>query len=145
MSSRKPTPRRRKTTGVVSADTVVVVCRGGDCGSRTKHPGTDHTAQLQALRDGVDPASTSVIVSSCLDACDQSNVVVVLPGQPGRRVGGGPVWIGGVLDSATTLHIIDWVRDGGPAVAEEPVLVGIRAFQPSRLNRHELDEVIEVQ
>ncbi|WP_197677035.1 hypothetical protein [Friedmanniella luteola] len=84
-----------------------------------------------------------MLVSTCLDACERSNVVVVLPGQPGREAGGEALWIGGVNDPEITRGIIDWVRAGGPALAAEPTLVAISCFRPSRLNRHELDEVTE--
>ncbi|SDU83571.1 hypothetical protein SAMN04488544_0706 [Microlunatus sagamiharensis] len=134
--------RRRTPASDVDDRQVVVVCRGGDCGNRTKHPGFDHRAQLRRLRDEVDPGSTRVVSSTCLDACDHSNVVVVVPGTSGLERGGAAVWVGEVLDEATTAALVDWVGAGGPGVATEPVLVDLRAFRPSRLNRHELEEEI---
>ncbi|MDP5228656.1 MULTISPECIES: (2Fe-2S) ferredoxin domain-containing protein [Arthrobacter] len=117
---------------------VVVVCRGGDCGSRHKHPQTDHQGQLRRIRDGVEPAA-QVIVSRCLDACDHSNVVVILPDAAGRAEGAGPVWIGEANDADTTQDIIDWVTAGQPAGPGRPALVDIREFTPTRQSRHELD------
>ena len=121
---------------------VVVICRGGDCGNRTKHPGFDHLAQLRRLRAEVDAGSARVVSSTCLDACEHSNVVVVVPGTTGLERGGAAVWVGGVLDEATTAELVAWVGAGGPGVATEPVLVDLRSFRPSRLNRHELEEEI---
>lgn len=139
MARRSPKARRRSPQVVGTAEPVVVVCRGGDCGSRTKHPGVDHLAQLRVLRGRLEGAA-EVVSSSCLDACEHSNVVVVLPGRPGRDAGGQPVWIGEVLDPETTEDLAGWVLAGGPAVADEPVAVDVRTFRPSRLNRLELDE-----
>jgi len=138
MAKRSPRNRRRPAA-VVSARPVVVVCRGGDCGNRTKHPDLDHPAQLRQLRLGLDGVA-DVVSSSCLDACEHSNVVVVLPGPDGRDAGGDPVWIGQANDLDTSADIIGWVEDGGPGTAPEPTLVAINAFRPSRLNRHELEE-----
>jgi len=134
-------PRRRPRTADVDDRQVVVVCRGGDCGNRTKHPGFDHLAQLRRLCDEVG-GSARVVSSTCLDACEHSNVVVVVPGAEGRERGGAAVWVGEVLDEATTAELVDWVGAGGPGVATEPVLVDLRTFRPSRLNRHELEEEI---
>lgn len=132
--------RRRPRDLPVDDRQTVVVCRGGDCSNRTKHPGFDHLAQLRRLRDGVDAEQGRVVTSTCLDACEHSNVVVVVPGAAGRERGGAPVWVGDVLDEATTTEIVGWVDAGGPGVADEPVLVALRTFRASRLNRHELDE-----
>jgi len=134
--------RRRPRAAAADDRQVVVVCRGGDCGNRTKHPGFDHLGQLRRLRDEVDARSARVVSSTCLDACEHSNVVVVVPGTPGLARGGAAVWLGEVLDEATTAELVDWVRAGGPGVASEPVLVDLRTFRPSRLNRHELEEEI---
>lgn len=115
----------------------VVVCRGGDCGSRRKHPDVDHGAQLTAFRDGT-AGSARVIPSKCLDACEHSNVVVVLPSEAGSAAGATPVWIGEVNDTAVTHDIVEWVNAGGPGVAPDPTLVSIQEFRPTRLSRSEL-------
>ncbi len=117
-------------------DVTVVVCRGGDCGSRRKHPQVDHLAQLRMIRA---QASVEVLTSKCLDACDYSNVVVVLPGEAGRDSAGAPVWIGTVNDPETTRDLVQWANQGGPGLAEEPVLVQIQKFVPTRMSRHELE------
>ena len=139
MPKRSPKARRRPQKVDGPQLPVVVVCRGGDCGSRVKHPGFDHLGQLREIRSGLEGAA-EVMSSSCLDACEHSSVVVVLPGERGRAAGGEPVWIGEVNDLETTDDVVRWVRDGGPAVADEPTLVAIRGFRASRLNRLELDE-----
>ncbi|GAA3549659.1 hypothetical protein GCM10022197_00610 [Microlunatus spumicola] len=138
----KRTPKNRRRPREVASDRpVVVVCRGGDCGNRTKHPGFDHVAQLRRIRLDLDGVA-DVVSSSCLDACDHSNVVVVLPGEDGRAAGADPVWIGRANDADTTADIVGWVEDGGPGTAHEPTLVAINAFRPNRLNRHELEEAV---
>lgn len=142
MPKRSPKNRRRPRE-VASDRPVVVVCRGGDCGNRTKHPGFDHVGQLNQLRSGLDGAA-DVVSSSCLDACDHANVVVVLPGEDGRAAGAEPVWIGQANDADTTADIVGWVEGGGPGTVPEPTLVAINAFRPSRLNRHELEEATGV-
>ncbi len=63
------------------------------------------------------PAPHRVRVSDCLDACEQSNVVVVHPSPGARRCGARPVWFGLVLDDDVTDDIAAWVRAGGPGVA----------------------------
>lgn len=139
--TRRPSRRRSRGAGAdVDELQTVVVCRGGDCGNRTKHPGFDHLGQLRRVRGEVDTTQARVVSSGCLDACEHSNVVVVVPGSAGRAHGAAPVWLGGVLDDACTGDVVGWVNAGGPAVADEPVLVDLHTFHPTRLNRHELEE-----
>ncbi|MCR8670096.1 (2Fe-2S) ferredoxin domain-containing protein [Agrococcus sp. HG114] len=132
---------KRRARRAESADAhglvTVVACRGGDCGSRRKHPGVDHAGQLQALRDGAG-AGAVVVPSKCLDACEHSNVVVVMPGAEGVEAGAAPVWIGEANDPAVTADIVEWVRAGGPGVAPAPTLVAIQEFRPTRQSRQEL-------
>ena len=94
----------------------VVVCRGGDCGSRRTHPGFDHAAQLTRIRDAVQDRGT-VTVSRCLDACARSNVVVLMPGRRGREAGAVPCWIGEVLDDSTTEAVIESSASLRPSAA----------------------------
>lgn len=141
MPKRSTRVKKRQPEPTSSTRPLVVVCRGGDCGNRTKHPGFDHADQLRELRTSLQPAA-DVVTSSCLDACDSSNVIVVVPGQLGRTAGGEPAWIGQANDPDTTRDIVDWVAAGGPALGDETPLVAIRQFRPSRLNRQELDEAI---
>lgn len=118
---------------------VVVVCRGGDCGSQRKHRELDHVAQLARFRNEIDASAASVTVSKCLDACDFSNVVVVVPGAEGRHEGLESTWVGGVLDDATTDDVIAWVNADDPEGAP-PALVQIQRFHPTRQSRRELNE-----
>lgn len=117
----------------------LVVCRGGDCGSRRKHPELDHGAQLDAVRAAVDPSLAEVVPSKCLDACEHSNVFVVMPGEAGRVAGATPVWIGEVNDPAVTHDITSWVNVGGPGVSQAPALAEIQEFRPTRQSRRELE------
>ncbi|MGT2427364.1 hypothetical protein [Amnibacterium kyonggiense] len=110
----------------------VVVCRGGHCGSRREHPGFDHGAQLERFRDELRGAPVTVSVSKCLDECDHANVVVVTPGGP--AAGAPPVWVGSVLDDATTDAVIEWVRGTG-GFGEPPEAVGAHRFVPTHGGR----------
>lgn len=118
--------RRNDTTCTIR------VCRDCCCGTERKHPGVDHDGLLARLEDGVRGAAR-VSVSTCLLACDQSNVVVVSPSSSGREAGGRPVWVRGVLDDALVDAVAAWVNEGGPGWAEPPELVAGQAFPPSRL------------
>lgn len=129
---------KREDPAAEAEHVTVVVCRGGDCGSRRKHPEVDHGAQLDAFRSLVQQG-VAVVPSKCLDACEHSNVVVVMPGAAGSEAGAGPVWIGEVNDPAVTADIIEWVNEGGPGAAREPTLVEIQEFRPTRQSRQELE------
>lgn len=134
-------------TGVLAPqDTLVVVCRGGECGSRGKHPGVDHAGQLRKIRAAAASATApttggraDVAVSSCLDACERSNVVVVVPGARDRADGVAPVWVGPVLQEDATEDLVGWLLAGGPSTPAPP-LVDILTFQPTRTSRRELEE-----
>ena len=129
MSGRKGGKDRQGQAGVV-----VTVCRGCCCGTAAKHPRTDHDGQVDQLRDGV-AGSARVRVSDCLDACEHSNVVVVTPSPAGRRAGGRPVWLGEVLDPASTADIADWASAGGPGLADRPQTLDVHYFRPPRPTR----------
>lgn len=59
-------------------------------------------------------------MTACLLACEQSNVIVVVPGRRGRRAGGRPTWFGQVLDDVAVAAIAEWVNGGGPGLAALP-------------------------
>jgi hypothetical protein len=115
------------------------VCRDCCCGTVEKHPDTDHDAQLRELRVALKHCA-DVTVSTCLDACDQSNVVVVGPSVRGRRSGGRPAWLSGVLEPATVRAVADWVRGGGPGMAPCPDALDEHRFRApsSRRGRQEV-------
>lgn len=132
--------RRRRTPAPSPADGAsVTVCRGCCCGSTTKHPDTDHSAQLERIRAGAGPAGR-VRISDCLDACERSNVMVVIPSAAGRRAGARPVWLGEVLDDDATEDVIAWVSSGGPGVSEPPGVLDLYAFSPSTRVRRAVGE-----
>ena len=112
----------------------VTVCRGCCCGSTTKHPGIDHTAQVEQLRHLPKEAGRGRL-SDCLDACERSNVVVVSPSAAGRRAGARSVWLGGVLDDEATADVVAWVNAGGPGVADSPGVLDLSEFHPSNRTR----------
>ncbi|HWJ96794.1 MAG TPA: hypothetical protein VNQ33_01475 [Acidimicrobiales bacterium] len=99
----------------------VIVCRGCCCGSEQKHPDVDHDAQVEALRASL-PASGRLWTVDCLGPCERSNVVVVRTRAAGRR------WFGGVLATAATGALADWIRDG--AVGAPPPLLAPLALSP---------------
>ncbi len=107
----------------------LTVCRDCCCGSAAKHPRTDHDAQLAGLRAAL-PAPHRVRTSLCLDVCAQANVIVVHPAPPARRAGARPVWFGLVLDDEVTGDIVDWVRAGGPGVADLPATLELSTITP---------------
>ncbi|MCQ4041396.1 (2Fe-2S) ferredoxin domain-containing protein [Streptantibioticus rubrisoli] len=104
----------------------VVVCRDCCCGS-PKVTGADHEAQTARLR-----AAAPVRISTCLDVCDQANVIVVQPSGAGRAAGARPVWLGLVNDPYATEDIAAWVRAGGPGVAPRPEILDLYAVTPPR-------------
>lgn len=108
------------------------VCRDCCCGTSRQHPGVDHDGLLARLEDGAVGAAR-VSVSTCLLACDQSNVVVVSPSRSGREAGGKPVWVRGVLDDTIVDAVVAWVRDGGPGWVDPPEPIARLAFPPSGL------------
>ncbi len=126
--SRKPA---RSPRAGASPGCTVTVCRGCCCGSAAKHPDVDHGAQLAELRERLKGVA-QVRVSSCLDTCERSNVVVVTPSDAGRAAGARPAWLGDVLAEDATEEIVEWVRAGGPGVSDPPLAVDLRLFSPSR-------------
>lgn len=144
MSKRKSKGSRGRDPGTArepaSLDgATVTVCRGCCCGSQVKHPDLDHRAQLERIRAGVGSAGR-VRVSDCLDACEQSNVMVVTPSAAGRRAGARPVWLGQVLDDDATDDVMTWVITGGPGVSEPPSVLDLNAFSPSNRVRRAVGE-----
>lgn len=97
----------------------VRVCRDCCCGTARKHPDVDHDALFERLTRSTRGAAT-VQASTCLLACEKSNVVVVQPSRVARRRGARAVWLREVLDTGTVDAIADWVRAGGPGTVEVP-------------------------
>ncbi|WP_231591175.1 hypothetical protein [Saccharothrix sp. ST-888] len=128
--------RSSKAPGA-DAGCTVTVCRGCCCGTTARHPEVDHGAQLVRLREGIGDAGR-VRAVPCLDACDHSNVVVVSPSPAGRLAGGRPVWLGWVLADDMLDEITDWVRAGGPGIAEPPGTLDLQEFTVSRRVREGL-------
>jgi (2Fe-2S) ferredoxin len=117
---------------VIENACVVTVCRDCCCGNSAKQPGVDHDAQLERLRQAL-PAPHRVRVSECLDACAQSNVVVVHPAPPARRSGARPVWFGLVADDAVTDDIVAFITAGGPGVAPVSDTLGLSVIRAPQL------------
>ncbi len=107
----------------------VTVCRGCCCGTTKKRPGVDHGARLERLRSLVGD-SGSVRVTDCLGPCERSDVVVVNPAPDARRSGARPVWLGLLNGRHEASAIADWVRAGGPGVAELPESLRRAPFTP---------------
>jgi (2Fe-2S) ferredoxin len=118
----------------------VRVCRDCCCGTTRKHPGVDHDGLVDRLVDRVGDLA-EVSVTTCLLACDRSNVVVVSPDSSGRRKGERSVWLREVLDTGTVDAIASWVVAGGPGHADLPiVLVAHVTTSPSLPLRDSLAE-----
>lgn len=60
------------------------------------------------------------VVRDCLGPCERSNVMVVVPSRAGRKLGGRPVWLAGVLDEDAVTDVIAWLAGGGPGAAVAP-------------------------
>lgn len=122
---------RKESAAAAPAPVTVTVCRGCCCGTERRHPEVDHAAQLVRLKEGIGAAGR-VRAVPCLDACDHSNVVVVSPSAEGRAAGGRPVWLGWVLADDMLDEITDWVKAGGPGVADSPGTLDLQEFAVSR-------------
>ncbi|GLY32581.1 (2Fe-2S) ferredoxin domain-containing protein [Kineosporia sp. NBRC 101731] len=133
--------RRARTTPERSDDAgrcTVTICRGCCCGSPAKIPHLDHEAQFTSLHRALQGVAR-IRRTSCLDACDEANVMVIQPSAEGRRAGGRPVWLGHVNDPDAAADITAWVDNGGPGLADPPGVIDLYLFQPSRRVRHELE------
>lgn len=97
----------------------VRVCHDCCCGTASKHPDVDHAALFDRLTART-VGRAEVSVTTCLLACERSNVVVVSPSGDGRRAGGRPVWLMRVLDAATVDAVAEWLSRGGPGLSEIP-------------------------
>ncbi|MGQ0623207.1 MAG: (2Fe-2S) ferredoxin domain-containing protein [Sporichthyaceae bacterium] len=108
------------------------LCRGCCCGTRRKHPDTDHAWQLERLLAAARTCGGQVEVraTECLDYCAAGNIIVINPSGVGRAHGAKPVWLGFVLDDARLEPIIDWVLAGGPGVAPIPPKVDLLVVSP---------------
>lgn len=137
--SRGRTRRPHGAQEVSDEVVTVTVCRGCCCGSARKHPGVDHVAQLERVRDTLGPGAR-LRVTDCLDACERSNVMVVTPSPAGRRAGARPVWLGDVLDDDAADDVATWANDGGPGVSEPPNVLDLYAFSPSNRVRRAVND-----
>jgi hypothetical protein len=99
------------------------MCRGCCCGTTRKHPDVDHDGIAEVLEGAIGPEAELVRVD-CLWACDLSNVVVVNPTAEARRLGARPAWIAQVNTLECARAIAQWVRQGGPGVADPPDELG---------------------
>lgn len=95
------------------------MCRGCCCGTTRKHPEVDHDGIAEILQRATHPEAELVRVD-CLWACDLSNVVVVNPTAEARRQGARPAWVAHVNTLERARAVADWVRQGGPGVADPP-------------------------
>ncbi|MFJ9787514.1 hypothetical protein ACIRSS_48615 [Amycolatopsis sp. NPDC101161] len=99
------------------------MCRGCCCGTVRKHPDVDHEGIADVLETTIGPEAQLTRVD-CLWACDLSNVVVVNPASDARRAGARPAWVVKVNTVERARAVADWVRRGGPGLAEPPEELG---------------------
>ncbi len=109
----------------------ITVCRGCCCGTEKKHPGVDHAARLQELREHVGEAA-QVRTSECLGPCERADVIVVGPSRSARRAGARTVWIGRIASERVLSDVAAWTAAGGPGVSEPPASVRARTFRLER-------------
>ena len=88
----------------------VWLCRGCCCGTRSEHPGVDHTGQEKALRSGAQRAGMAFEATGCLGACGQGNLVVV-------RRGGRVRWFRRMLGEGPTSDLLEHLEHGDPLPA----------------------------
>jgi len=101
----------------------VRMCRGCCCGTTRKHPQVDHEGIANVLDTMIGPHARLVRVE-CLWACEESNVVVVNPAVEARRHGARPAWVTQVNTVERARAVADWVRRGGPGLADPPPELG---------------------
>lgn len=95
------------------------MCRGCCCGTIRKLPDVDHEGIAAVLEGSIGPAARLTRVD-CLWACEESNVVVVNPSTEARRRGARPAWVTRVNTVDRARSLADWVRRGGPGLADPP-------------------------
>lgn len=95
------------------------MCRGCCCGTVRKLPDVDHEGIAAVLEASIGPEAHLTRVD-CLWACELSNVVVVNPAAAARRRGARPAWITRVNTVERARALADWVRRGGPGLADPP-------------------------
>lgn len=105
----------------------VLVCRACCCGRPSKHPGIDHDAQVDAIRDAV----TSTVGArcrtvDCLDVCSRSNVVVIRDRRP-EASGLSALWLGDITSDDLTDALCAWLSAGAHR-ASVPELLRARIF-----------------
>ncbi|MFI8230086.1 (2Fe-2S) ferredoxin domain-containing protein [Streptomyces sp. NPDC085900] len=132
MASRFSAPRTTLIGAAQQRPCTLVVCRGCCCGDPRKHPGSDHSWQLERLRAAAAESGFQVRTTDCLGPCDQANVIVVQPSAAGRRAGGRATWVGFAMDDDCTQEVIDWAAAGGPGLAEPPVTLELQFISPPR-------------
>lgn len=76
----------------------------------------------------------------CFDVCEGDSVSVVQPTPEGRRAGGRPLWLRDLHDPDVISAVGTWLDQGGPGIADEPDVVAIHAFTPSRRIRTEHED-----
>ena len=135
MSSRTTRPPSHDSG---AARPTVTVCRGCGCCGTPKVSRLDHTAQLADLRQSLARVAT-IRTSTCLDACEHANVIVIQPSAQGRQAGGRPVWLGLVNDPDAATDITAWVTAGGPGITDPPDVLDLYTFTPPRRVRQALD------
>lgn len=105
----------------------VTVCRDCCCGTRRKHPDTDHAGQMARLRELAHRSGGSIVVrtADCLDTCEHSNVMVV-------HGTGKPTWFGFILTDVIMDALTEWVGAGADRSRVPAALAPHRITPPVR-------------
>ena len=110
-----------------SLTATLLVCRGCCCGT-AKHDDVDHDRQVAVIRAAVaELPGARLRLTDCLGPCGSSNVVAVRHrdlNRPGVRV--STTWLGGLLETASTDALANWIRTGAAPHHAPDALVGLR-------------------
>lgn len=107
--------------------TVCSGCVGTTLGSADPLRGGQHRRWEELEERG----SIRLSEVDCLDVCT-TDVAVVRPTREGRRCGGRPFWMQGVVGDEVTDAVEQWCVDGGPGVAPTPpTLLGHHVTPPA--------------
>lgn len=127
--------RTKRRAGAGSPEvTSVTVCQACWAGDSAEVIGS---APICGLGERPDVRTRGI---DCFGVCEGDSVGVVQPSVQGRCAGGRPCWLREIHDPDVIEAVAGWLEAGGPGLADEPDLVAIHAFTPSRRIRTEHED-----